>query len=187
MEKLCYDYYKNNIEKSIPKDYSNEEKEMAFSIFKSISFSVWSDNELSDEIKVQYLEALSKKNIYNLLVDSIESIKKHNIKEPILMRDLSSLPHEWLFHNQKVYIPLENVEKIFKTTKIFSTGDIKIGFQEGVINEDGKVKVNLEEKAVFDEDKCYFMLSFLETRDLTNGNVKENIFFDYFLGNESIE
>lgn len=189
MERICENFYKKNIKKLMPSEYSQKEHSLASKIFKSISYNVWSDKMMTDEQKIEYLDEYNKSNLKQMLIEAIETIKTYNIKKLPLSRDLTSVPTDWLFYNQKIQLKDGNddIIKTFKTIKIFSTGKLKMGFQNGRIKENGDVILDSFDKAMFEEDKCYVMLSFVETNNLSTKENEEHVFLDYFLGNISFE
>lgn len=189
MERICENFYTKNIKKLMPSEYSQNEHSLASKIFKSISYNVWSDKIMTAEQKIEYLDEYNKSNLKQMLIEAIETIKTYNIKKPLLSRDLTSVPTEWLFYNQKIQLKDgdNDIIKTFKTIKIFSTGKLKMGFQNGIIKENGEVILDSFDKAIFEDDKCYVMLSFIETNNLSTKENEEHVFLDYFLGNISFE
>lgn len=185
MEKMIENFYKDRIKKIMPLEYSSKEHDFASRIFKSISVTIWENKNMTNEEKLEYLKEYNLLNLKEMLIETVETIKSYKIDKPILLRDLTSLPTDWLFYNQKIHSKKDNsnVVSTFKTIKIFSTGKLKLGFQNGTIRENGDAILNSSDKAMFEEDKCYVMLSFKESKNLESNEHKENIFLDYYLGN----
>lgn len=189
LDYIAENFYNTSIKKYMPKCYSSNEHDFASRIFKSVSYTIWSDNMMSLEQKLEYLNGYNKSNIIEMLIEVIEVIKTYNIKKAIMPRDLTSVPSDWIFYNQKIK-HLNNGREmltLFKTIKVFSSGKLKVGFQSGIKNEIGESILEDYDKSVFDKDKCYVMLSFKETTDLSTNKTEEHIFLDYYLGNDSFE
>lgn len=189
MENICINFYEQNIRKLMPLEYTNKDHEICIKIFKSITHNIWSDKIMNDEQKLEYFDEYNKDNIREMLMDSVQCLKTLNTTESISMRDLTLLPTSWLFYNQEIKVNdgVNDIVKTFETSKIFSTGKLEIGFQNGRIKECGEVEIDSMKNPIFEEDKCYVMLSFVKSNNLTTNEKKEDIFIDYFLGNISFE
>lgn len=190
MDKIVQDYYRKEIIKLFPAKLNESENKLGFKIFKSMSYSIWSDSVMDDNLKREYLDDYNKSNLIKIILNTIKFIKDNNIDNTIIMRDLTSVPTDWLFYNQKIKHKNDvndDMITIFKTNDMLSTGDLKIGTQEGVLTENGEIEFSKFEKAVIDDEKCYAMLSLKETKNLSTNEITKNVFFDYYLGNDYIQ
>lgn len=189
LEKIAESFYDESIKKNMPLDYSNKEHIFACRVFKSISYSIWSDKIMTVEQKKEYLDEYNIENLINMLTELIKAVREYNINQPIIPRDLTSVPSHWIFYNQKIKHTNQNDEMltIFNTIKIFSSGELKIGIQEGTKKENGDSILEFYEESFYEQDKCYVLLSFKETTNLSTNQKDQHIFLDYYLGNESFE
>lgn len=189
LEKIAEKFYYEDIKNNINVDFSSEEDAFACKVFKALSYSIWSDNIMSDEQKKEYLDDYNLKNLVKMLTELIKTLREFKVDRPIFPRDLTSVPSHWIFYNQKIKHKNQDNEMltIFKTVKIFASGNIKIGVQEGRKEENGDCLLELYEESVYEEDKCYVLLSFKETTNLSNNKTDTHIFLDYYLGNEKFE
>lgn len=189
LEKIAESFYDETIKKNMPLDYSIEEHVFARRVFKAISYSIWSDKIMTLEQKKEYLDGYNIKNLTSMLIELIKVVREHNINQPIIPRDLTSVPSHWIFYNQKIKHKNQDNEMltIFKTIRIFSSGELKIGIQEGIKKENGDSILEFYEESLYEQDKCYVLLSFKETINLSTNQKDKHIFLDYYLGNESFE
>lgn len=184
MEIICREFYNNNLKEGL--EFSDNENLIAYEILKSLTQNIWSDKIMSNEQKLEYFNGYNIDNLRNILCSIIEFYRLNKIDKYIPMRDLTLLPSTWLFINQHIKSTMEankNIIKIFKTQPIFSTGNFKLGYQEGFINSKGTPEITSMKASEFEIDKTYILISTLETID--EKSTKKNIFIDYYLGNIS--
>lgn len=189
LEKIAESFYDESIKKNMPLDYSLEEHIFACRVFKAISYNIWSNRIITLEQKKEYLDDYNIKNLTGMLTELIKKVREYNIKQPIIPRDLTSVPSEWIFYNQKIKHMNQNEEMltVFKTINIFSSGELKVGFQEGFKKDNGDSVLEFFEESIYEQDKCYMLLSFKETTNLSTNYKEKHIFLDYYLGNESFK
>lgn len=189
LEKIAEQFYYENIKKNININFSFKEDIFACRVFKALSYSIWSDTIMDEEQKKDYLNDYNLNNLAQMLTELIKALREFKVDIPVFPRDLTSVPSHWIFYNQKIRHKDEDDEMltVFKTVKIFASGDIKIGVQEGQKKEDGDFLLELYEESSYEDDKCYVLLSFKETINLSNNKTDKHIFLDYYLGNENFE
>lgn len=188
-EMIVENFYNTNIRDDIDLDLTKKENELALKVFKSISYTIWCDNTISKECLEEFLYGYNKDNVVKMLTNLIKIIRDFNIDKPIFMRDFTDIPKHFIFYNQEIEHKEGNnkLKTIFKNIEVFSTKDVVIGTQIGSINEQGCIDLSHFKESTYDEDGCYLMLSFKETRNTETNTIVENIFLDYYLGNNDFE
>lgn len=187
MEQFIEQYYNDSIKSIMPKFISEKECIFAFKVYKAITYTVWTDNMMTKEQKMKCLEGYNKKNVVDMLIKTVETVSKHNVMDEIIMpRDLTSVPSDWIFYNQKIRHNNNGEEflTIFTNEVVFKTGELAIGFQSGLKDENGEVILDEYSESIYERSKCYAMLSFVKSTNLKTSEVSNHIFLDYYLGNE---
>lgn len=188
-EMVVENFYNVNIKDKIDLELTEKENELALKVFKSISYTIWCDNMMSKEVLEEFLYGYNRDNLLKMLTNLINTVRELNIDKPIFMRDFSDIPKHFIFYNQEIeHREGDNkLKTIFRNIEIFSTKDVTIGAQVGTINEQGAVELSHFEESIYDEEGCYIMLSFKETTNMETNTSVENIFLDYYLGNNDLE
>lgn len=189
LEKIAESFYNDSIKKNMTSEYSLEEHMFMCRVFKSISYSVWSDKIMTLEQKKEYFDGYNMENLISMLTGLIAKIREYNINQAIIPRDLTSVPSHWIFYNQEIKHTNQDDEMltIFKTIEVFSGGKLHVGTQKGIKKENGDSVLEFYEESIYEDDRCYVLLSFKETTNLTTNQTEKHVFLDYYLGNISFE
>ena len=189
LERIAESFYNDSIKKNMTSEYSLEEHMFMCRVFKSISYSVWSDKIMTLEQKKEYFDGYNMENLISMLTGLTAKIREYNINQAIIPRDLTSVPSHWIFYNQEIKHMNQDDEMltIFKTIEVFSGGKLNIGTQKGIKKENGDSVLEFYEESTYEDDRCYVLLSFKETTNLITNQIEKHVFLDYYLGNISFE
>ena len=175
----------------MPPDYTYEEHQIAFKILKAITSLTCDNKEISMKDKEAYINGFNIKNLVKMLSQCVDGIIKYNIENSVKCRDMSLLNAKDLFYNYEIFHNDCNYGETIKLVNyeiLFNTGDIKVGYQKGFVNEKGTVTFSKYEYSEINDEKCYVGISKGLVKDaFSNEILKEIIFIDYYFGNNYLE
>lgn len=187
---LLGNFYKKNIVSLLPSQYTEKEYNIGYRVLNAITFQITNNKDLTLNHKKEKLNQIDKTNLKELIIETVEVLKSYKLTTtPIRFRDFATVPVEQMFYNYKIKDDNEDgvFLNTFKNIKIFSTGKLKFGFQEGNRDRNGMYSLSSFEETIMDRNKCYFVLSFMDRIDVNNKTNESRVFLDCYMGNSYLK
>jgi hypothetical protein len=179
-------FYNRNIKTILPNHYSKSDVTLAKRLYKCATSRIYNNVLTPINTKEKVLNQFNWSNFKEAILNTVEAVRSYHIDKKIVCADITRIPFDNLFYNLSIKTHDSNNNEVIKTLKsipTFSTGKLKMGYQEGKRDEYGNTVLNIFEPSSAEADKCYFSLNFIGDKFTETNKGKETIAIYYYLGN----